>query len=78
MNNRFFPLIAILLALLTFSCSSNKQQRESFTNDTIYTEANAMSLHVTEPERALMLIDSAVIAGNITWERGEYLKAVTQ
>ena len=78
MNNRFFPLIAILLALLTFSCSSNKQQRESFTNDTIYTEAKAMSLHVTEPERALMLIDSAVIAGNITWERGEYLKAVTQ
>lgn len=78
MNNRSFPLIAILLALLTFSCSSNKQQRESFTNDTIYTEANAMSLHVTEPERALMLIDSAVIAGNITWERGEYLKAITQ
>ena len=35
--------------------------------DTIYTEAKAMSIHRTEPERALVMIDSAVIVGNITW-----------
>ena len=46
--------------------------------DTIYTEAKAMSKHRTEPERALAMIDSAVTVGNVTWQRGEYLKAVTQ
>lgn len=46
--------------------------------DTIYTEAAAMSIHRTEPERALVMIDSALAVGNITWQRAEYLKAVTQ
>ena len=46
--------------------------------DTIYTEAAAMSFHRTEPERALAMIDSALAIGNITWQRAEYLKAVTQ
>jgi len=46
--------------------------------DTLYTEAAAMSIHRTEPERALVMIDSALMVGNITWQRAEYLKAVTQ
>ena len=37
-----------------------------------------MSIHRTEPERALGMIDSALAVGNITWQRAEYLKAVTQ
>lgn len=46
--------------------------------DTVYTEAAAMSHHRNEPERALAMIDSALLVGNITWQRAEYLKAVTQ
>ena len=46
--------------------------------DTIYTEAAAMSFHRTEPERAMAMIDSALLVGNITSQRAEYLKAVTQ
>lgn len=46
-------------------------------HDDRYTESTAMSHHRTEPERALTLIDSAVIVGNLSWQRGEYLKAVT-
>lgn len=46
--------------------------------DTRYTEAAAINIHRADPERALVIIDSAVIVGNVTWERGEYLKAVTQ
>ena len=42
--------------------------------DTVYTEPKAMN----NPERALVIIDSAVIVGNITPIRGEYLKAITQ
>lgn len=44
-------------------------------NDTLYTEQKAMSIHRTEPERALVMIDSAVIVGNITPQRGEYIGA---
>ncbi len=46
--------------------------------DTVYTEAAAMSIHLSDPERAIVMIDSGVTVGNIAWERGEYLKAVTQ
>ena len=37
-----------------------------------------MSIHRTEPEKALVMIDSAVVVGNLSWQRGEYLKAMTQ
>ncbi len=47
-------------------------------HDTIYTESAAMSIHTTDPERALVIIDSAVIVGNVNALQGEYLKAVTQ
>ena len=36
-----------------------------------------MSLYTTEPERALVLLDSAVIVGNITPARGKCLQAMT-
>lgn len=47
-------------------------------SDTLYTEQKAMSIHRTVPERALLMIDSAVTVGNIAPQRGEYLKALTQ
>ena len=46
-------------------------------HDDRYTESAAMSRHRTEPERALVIIDSAVIVGNLSWQRSEYLKAMT-
>lgn len=58
--------------MLVFSVMSMTGQ------DSRYTESSAMSRHRTEPERALVMIDSAVLVGNISWQRGEYLKAVTQ
>ena len=89
--NKSFTLIAILLILMACGRTDNQQNSETLEPhshakaeeraqgyDTIYTEAKAMSLHRTEPERALVMIDSAVIVGNISWQRGEYLKATTQ
>ena len=46
--------------------------------DTVYTEPAAMSIHRNEPDRALAMIDSAVIVGNITPQRAEYLRAIIQ
>ena len=44
--------------------------------DTVYTEPKAMSIHRTDPERALVMVDSAAIVGNVTRWRSEYLKAI--
>ena len=70
----------IVFVLLAFvSCGRNEKPTEPTTNDKEhYTESAAMSIHRTEPEKALVMIDSAVIVGNLSWQRGEYLKAMTQ
>lgn len=69
----------LLWFAVTVSCSDNPQKSEPVSSDlkSIYTEGAAMSRHRTDPERALIMIDSAVTVGNITAARGEYLKAVT-
>ena len=72
-------IVPLLWFAVTVSCSDNPQKSEPVSSDlkSIYTEGAAMSRHRTDPERALIMIDSAVTVGNITAARGEYLKAVT-
>lgn len=81
MNKRCHKYISLLVfVLLAFvSCGRDGKLAEPTANDIErYTESAAMSIHRTEPEKALVMIDSAVIVGNLSWQRGEYLKAVTQ
>ncbi len=81
MNKRCHKYISLMVfALLVFvSCGRNEKPTEPTTNEKErYTESAAMSIHRTEPEKALVMIDSAVIVGNLSWQRGEYLKAMTQ
>ena len=81
MNKRCHKYIPIMVfVLLAFvSCGRNGELAEPTANDKErYTESAAMSIHRTESEKALVMIDSAVIVGNLSWQRGEYLKAVTQ
>ena len=82
MTNRNYRIIVslILFAVLAMTgCTGNGgASNEPQDAVTIYTEAKAMSIHRTEPERALVMIDSAVIVGNITPSRSEYLRALTQ
>ncbi len=80
--------LIILCAVLTLTVGCTNNGSHSFGRggksgeatgaDTLYTEQKAMSIHRTEPERALVMIDSAVTVGNITPLRGAYLKAATQ
>lgn len=46
------------------------------TSDTLYTEKAAMETYATNPERALLIIDSAEIVGNLTDIRANLLRAV--
>ena len=43
--------------------------------DTLYTEKTAMDVYGTQPERALVIIDSAEIVGNLTGDRASLLRA---
>ena len=62
------------------SLSANSLGARSSTpavEDSLYTERSAMSLYTTDPERTLVLLDSAVIVGNITPSWGKCLQAMT-
>ena len=72
-------LYIILLAItMAFAGCASEGADDVALSDSEYTEATAMSVHLAEPERALTIIDSAVIVGNLSTPRAEYLKAVTQ
>ena len=45
------------------------------TSDTLYTEQAAMDMYGTQPERALVIIDSAEFVGNLTADRASLLRA---
>ena len=44
-------------------------------SDSLYTEEAAMDVYNTQPERALLIIDSAEIVGNVTEYRASMLRA---
>lgn len=76
--SKFFRYFLIIIAALgAFSACRGKQEPQA-ADASRYTEEAAISIRRTEPERALAMIDSAVIVGNVTPSRGEYLRALTQ
>ena len=81
MKRKRIHFIGFTLLLMLAGCTDSHQQganKQGDGRDTVYTEAKAISIHLTDPDRAMVLIDSAVTIGNITWLRGQYLKAITQ
>lgn len=74
---RFFLPCAVLLFAGCNPGADIEDQTQQPT-DAVYTEEAAMSYYRTDPERALSLIDSAVMAGNVSWARSRYLVSVTQ
>ena len=75
----YWVVTALLLTLV--GCTGNDRHSadgKDGLQDTLYTEAAAMSIHLNNPDRAMVLIDSAVAVGNITKMRGQYLKGITQ
>ncbi len=70
--------IILLATTMAVAGCASRGADDAVCSDSEYTEATAMSIHLTEPERALAIIDSAVIVGNLSLPRAEYLKAVIQ
>ena len=72
-----YIIIYIFVAVLVVSCSGNENERKPQASDTLYTEAAAMAAHATQPgsERALLIIDSAEIIGNLQPYDAQFLRA---
>lgn len=65
---RLKKTILILFVLLLFG-------HTAWAADTLYTEKAAMDIYASQPERALQIIDSAVILGNMNPLRADLLRA---
>ena len=74
-------IIAVLSFALAFvGCTSGgtsdtSSSRVAQPSDTLYTEEAAMEAFATDPDRALLIIDSAEIVGNLTKCNADVLRA---
>lgn len=66
----------IFAAIFFFGCTGKGgTQREAPLADTIYTATAAMNIYGNQPERALAIIDSAVIVGNLDEVDASFFRA---
>lgn len=71
-----YLILYIFLAFMLAGCTGHGDlQREPQPSDTLYTAETAMRIYDYEPERALVIIDSALIVGNIDEDLAKLLRA---
>ena len=70
MRKRYLILFIVMAAFLTGGCTRNSKDTGNSSkqqaSDTLYTWRAAMQVYGYQPERALQIIDSAVIVGNMS------------
>lgn len=73
---RLLYTLLISIAVLTVSCTqNNKLYHEPHRSDTLYTAKAAMEIYDYNPTRALLIIDSAEIVGNMSRDLASYYRA---
>lgn len=70
-------ILYVILALFTVSCanSDSKVKYKPQPGDTLYTADAALAIFDRDPERALIILDSAVIVGNLDADLAKMLRA---
>ena len=71
-----YPLLCAILVL--GGCAKDGKQPSKYipqASDTLYTAQAAMLIYGTDPERALTIIDSALIVGNVDAYTADFLRA---
>ena len=69
-------IFLVVATILMMGCTGNAAPtHEPQASDTLYTKRAAMDVYGTQPERALEIIDSAEIVGNLTEEGASLLRA---
>ena len=67
--------IIVVVVLAIVACTGNSRSTGGAAVDSLYTEPAIRDIYGKEPERALVMIDSAVMLGNVTEARGDFLRA---
>lgn len=78
-SNSIIVFMLTLLSLAGCIGKGNHSDKKSMTSrpsDTLYTEKAVMNIYGTQPERALQMIDSAKLLGNLTTIKADYLRAL--
>ena len=70
-------ILYVILALFAVSCvkTDSEVKYEPQPGDTIYTDKAALAIYGNNPERALTILDSAVIVGNLDEDLAKMLRA---
>ena len=77
---RHFGLLLLLtgfaaVALLSCSHGTSDSKVVPASSDSIYTEKNIMRTYGSNPQRALVMIDSALLVGNVTEDKANLMRA---
>ena len=75
MTRRFFILLSIILTMIGCGRSRKAPVRITQASDSLYTARAAMKIYGTQPDRALAIVDSALIVGNVSEFRADFLRA---
>ena len=78
MKQAFHLILYVAVLTLTVGCTSSDKpvrNRQPQPTDTVYTQQAAISIYGYKPERALQIIDSAVIVGNLSEVWGDVNRA---
>ncbi|MBQ9216551.1 MAG: hypothetical protein IJ159_07345, partial [Prevotella sp.] len=78
MKQALYLILYMVVATLVIGCTGKNPQtpeKNMQPTDTTYTQKAAMAVYGYQPERALQIIDSAVIVGNISEVRGDVNRA---
>ncbi len=67
--------IICLLAVAVVACSGPENDNNPVSNDTVYSEKAILSIYGSDPQRALTMIDSSLLVGNIDEDRATLLRA---
>ena len=70
-----FLVVATIITLMTGCTGRVETKQEEQPQDTTYTQEAAMTVYDYDPVRALQIIDSAVIVGNISEVWADFLRA---
>ena len=78
MKQKKLMMLALMLVtlLLTGCVQKHRVQHHPSHADTLYTESKAMDIYGQDPLRALQIIDSAEVVGNLSAFRASLLRAV--
>ena len=78
MKDKVYSLIVSCVILVLGGCAKDSKRPSEHipqASDTLYTAQAAMLTYGTDPERALILIDSALIVGNVDAYTADFLRA---